>query len=335
MLKIAITPAPRKDLFHISNVMLDFRSLLSRATRPNLAPSNASAICYVQALKLTCLTLGGLGMVGLGGCSVARSGNPTNLPEAVSPQTKGQLEVRANGEDFVRDGFTSKDGWNITFDHLYVGLAEVTALQTDPPFDPDGDTVPQVTAALEQSEAVVVDLVNDASPTTALVATFDKAQSGRYNALGWRVVPAPGGPSAGQSLQLVGQASKDSETLEFSLDWDQSYQYLCGDFIGDQRKGILKQGDRTDLEATFHFDHLFGDGEAPPEDAINQDALGFAPLAALADQGNVTLNRSELQAQLSPEDFTQLETAIAGLAHVGEGHCQQVTAIAPTPEVQP
>jgi len=49
---------------------------------------------------------------------------------------KGTLQFHANGEDFVRQGFVSKDGWRITFDHVYVTLAEITGYQTDPPYDP-------------------------------------------------------------------------------------------------------------------------------------------------------------------------------------------------------
>ena len=55
---------------------------------------------------------------------------------------KGTLSLVANGEDFVRQGFVSKDGWRISFDHVYVTLADVAAYQTDPPFEPDaGDTI--------------------------------------------------------------------------------------------------------------------------------------------------------------------------------------------------
>ena len=43
----------------------------------------------------------------------------------------GTLQINANGEDFVRQGFVSKDGWSITFDHVYITLADITAYQTD------------------------------------------------------------------------------------------------------------------------------------------------------------------------------------------------------------
>jgi len=31
-------------------------------------------------------------------------------------EATGRLQVYANGEDFVRQGFVSKDGWSINFD---------------------------------------------------------------------------------------------------------------------------------------------------------------------------------------------------------------------------
>ncbi|MEO1288023.1 MAG: DUF4382 domain-containing protein, partial [Chloroflexota bacterium] len=48
----------------------------------------------------------------------------------------GTLEFHANGEDFVREGFVSKDGWIINFDHVWVSLSNVRAHQTNPPYDP-------------------------------------------------------------------------------------------------------------------------------------------------------------------------------------------------------
>lgn len=315
--------------------MPDIPFLLFRASKPsrNSSPSwltwiNQSASSPLGfTVKAILVTMGGLGLVGLGGCSTIRSSNPGSSAKAATHQAQGtgELEIRANGEDFVRDGFISKDGWAIRFEHLYVGLADVAALQTKPPFDPDWGVKPNIQSHVNQAPVTVVDLADDSAPT-ALVAQFPKAQAGRYNALGWRITPAPSGPSQGQSLSLVGQATQGSETISFVIDWDESYQYLCGDFIGDQRKGILKAGDRADLEATFHFDHVFGDGDAPPEDELNQDALGFGPLAALAEDGSLSSNRSALQSQLDPADFNTLEKAIAGLAHVGEGHCQQLAS---------
>ena len=41
----------------------------------------------------------------------------------------GTLAFYANGESFIRDGFLSKDGWRIDFDHFFVNITGATALQ--------------------------------------------------------------------------------------------------------------------------------------------------------------------------------------------------------------
>lgn len=262
------------------------------------------------AVALSPLVLGGI----LSGCASLQSG---------PAKGQGQLEVRANGEDFVRRGLVTKDDWAITFDHVYITLAELEALQTDPPFDPDGGTTPQVVHRETLPASQVVDLASP-NASTALVTSFPEASAGRYNALLVAIAPAKTGPAIGESLRLVGQAEKAGRNISFTLDWDQAYRYACGDFIGDQRKGILKAGDRADLEVTFHFDHVFGNGEAPASDELNQTALGFEPLARLAtSQDQIQLDRAALQAQLTPDDWKRLEAAMAGLVHTGEGHCQE------------
>jgi len=38
--------------------------------------------------------------------------------QAPAGDSTGTLQFVANGEDFIRQGFTSKDGWNISFDEV-------------------------------------------------------------------------------------------------------------------------------------------------------------------------------------------------------------------------
>ena len=56
-------------------------------------------------------------------------------PAAVAQDGHGILEFFANGEDFVRQGFVSKDGWQITFESLPIGIADIVAYQADSPYD--------------------------------------------------------------------------------------------------------------------------------------------------------------------------------------------------------
>ena len=56
-------------------------------------------------------------------------------PAVASAQGQATLNLVANGEDFVRQGFVTKDGWTMSFDRLDVNLARVTAYQMDGAFE--------------------------------------------------------------------------------------------------------------------------------------------------------------------------------------------------------
>ncbi len=247
----------------------------------------------------------------------------TSEEENTTTDETGTLEFVANGEDFVRQGFVTKDGWQVDFEHLYVTLDEVTAYQSDPPFDAEAGGTPEAAVTVSIDEPITIDLAEgDADAEPILVKAMD-APMGRYNALSWKMIPAEDGAAAGQTLWMEGTASKDSETVEFAIKLDPILGYVCGDFVGDERKGILEGTDTADIEATFHFDHLFGDGEAAPDDDINTGALGFDPLAAIAQDGSLDVTMTDLEAQLSPEEYETLLSILPSLGHVGEGHCEE------------
>lgn len=277
------------------------------------------------------LLTGGVLLFTLGGCATGLSeGNAPSqetaeetAEETAAVETKatGQLELRANGEDFVRQGFVSKDGWQIDFDHVYVTLSDAAAYQSDPPYAAGAAEQPTGPMTVIAPAPVTVDLAEgDATAPTVLVATV-KAPVGRYNALAWTMVPAPTGPSEGYSLFVQGTAAKAQETIPFVLKFDSALEFVCGDYVGDERKGILDADDTAELEATFHFDHIFGDGDASADDDINVGALGFEPLAAIAVDQRLEADTALLESELSPADYEQLIGLLPSLGHVGEGHC--------------
>jgi hypothetical protein len=217
----------------------------------------------------------------------------------------GTLQFHANGEDFVRQGFVSKDGWSISFDHVYITLDDINAYQTDPPYDPhDGGAISgQVTIGLDG--AYTVDLAEggeDAAPI--LVGELTDVAAGHYNAISWNMVRATSGPAAGHSLVMIGTAEKDDRVIDFTINIDAECGYDCGEYVGDVRKGIVSEGGTADLEMTFHFDHIFGDYELPADDELNQGAVGFEYFIDYADGQTAVINMTEMH-----------------LGHVGEGHC--------------
>ena len=235
-----------------------------------------------------------------------------------SPQARvGILELRANGEDFIRQGFTSKDGWQIEFDHVYTNIQDVVAYQTSPPFNPDTDV--EITAKTNAllTESAKVDLAEGDDAATPILVEQVETSAGRYNALSWKLAS-----DTEPALVLIGTASRDGETIPFEIAMNPALEFFCGDFIGDERKGILEAEGTADVEATFHFDHLFGDIDTPAEDILNRGALGFDPFAALAQDGVVKLTPDDLEAKLTKVEKIQLADIYTGLGHVGEGHCR-------------
>ncbi|WP_254565469.1 DUF4382 domain-containing protein [Oscillatoria sp. HE19RPO] len=252
---------------------------------------------------------------------------PSETPgtETASGET-GTLQIVANGEDFVRDGFTSKDGWEINFNDVYVNLAEVTAYQTDPPYNPETDSQLNPKQQVQLDGVKTVDLTATPENPSPVLAEVP-APAGQYNALSWKMVQGTEGPTAGYSLIMDGTAQKDGQTIPFVLKLDREMAFTCGEFVGDQRKGMVSPGSQGQLEATFHFDHLFGDAGAPADDEINVKALGFEPIAALASGDQVNMTATELQQALTPEDYQTLQNLLPSLGHVGEGHCQESTSL--------
>ncbi|MEM1171500.1 MAG: DUF4382 domain-containing protein [Cyanobacteria bacterium P01_H01_bin.35] len=256
----------------------------------------------------------------LSSCQNQATQTETNQAE-VNDETPGTLKLRANGEDFVRKGFISKDGWTITFDQLYVNLVEVTAYQTDPPYKAETGGKPEAKEIVLLAQTKVVDLAEGNETAETILVSEISAPPGQYNAISWKMPKATEGPAEGYSILMTGTGTKDGQSIPFTVKIDQELEFTCGDFVGDERKGILQAGETAELEATFHFDHVFGDNSATPDDEINTGALGFAPLAAIATAGKVEVDMATLKDKLSPTDYQKFMAVLPSLGHVGEGHC--------------
>lgn len=238
--------------------------------------------------------------VGLAGCQ----GTP-----------EGTLDIFVTGEERISEGFETKDGWQLHFDHAYVTLDNITTYQTNPPFEP-GQTL-QATTEVKLSGPKTVDMV---APDPVLIESV-MAPTGHYNALSWEVVEPTAGPSAGSALMLVGTAQRQDEVVNFSLGFPMALRFVCGEYIGDERKGLVSTENRADLEITFHFDHLFGDAKKDKE--FNDAALDFSTLVTLSGDRPLELDAAAIAEKLTPSQRTQLDKILASLGHVGEGHCQE------------
>ena len=263
----------------------------------------------------------------IGSCADSETTESNNSnPAVANAQGQATLNLVANGEDFVRQGFVTKDGWTMSFDRLDVNLANVTAYQMDGAFEPtETDTLDNLSYQEKVSlvdTPQVVDLAEGEADAAPILVTDAEVTPGFYNAVAWKVDTASSdSPLAGKTMVMQGKATKDDRVINFDISLNRPIQYLCGEYVGDERKGIVEADSPGELETTFHFDHVFGDADTSPDDALNVDALGFEPLAQLASNDSLTIDDATLTQQLSAEDQEKLTKAIVGLGHVGEGHC--------------
>ncbi|MBE9146049.1 DUF4382 domain-containing protein [Planktothrix mougeotii] len=246
-------------------------------------------------------------------------------PNSTQTGEMGLIQFQANGEDFVRKGLVSKDGWNINFDHVYLNFGEATAYQSDPPYNPEAGGQPIAKTSISLVIKKTVDLAEGDENTQAIVINEVPAPPGKYNAISWNLNKGTEGILAGQVMVIEGVAKKGDQQVPFILKFDQEMQFLCGDYVGEQRKGVLQPGGKADLEATFHFDHLFGNGKIPATEEPNTTALGFEPLSKIATNGELVADLPTLKQKLSPADYQTLMNILPSMAHVGEGHCQELT----------
>lgn len=231
-----------------------------------------------------------------------------SLTLAATTASAKSLTFYANGEDLAVSGFNApeltKDGWSLQFDHVFVSLSNITAYQTNPPYNAESKTPIQASTKVTLPGSFTIDLAQGTEKEpTVLIGSIDTVTAGHYNALSWKMEPATSGALQGYALALIGTATKGDERVRFDLRSPEVTHYRCGEYVGDERKGFVSTAEAGDLELTFHLDHIFGRGDKPADDPMNVGAPGFAPFANAA---------------------AQIQTlSLRGLhvGHVGEGHC--------------
>lgn len=245
-----------------------------------------------------------------------------DITEETIQENTGDLIFTVNGEDFVRSGFVSSDGWLITFRHLYVTITDITAYKSHPPYDPHSGNKIEATTVVELDGVFTIDLAGSEGNTEPVfIGTLEDVPTGHYNAITWSMVPATAGPSRGYTIYLDAQAEKGDQSYNVFLGFESGYRYSAGDFVGDVRKGFVNEGVPGELEMTFHFDHIFGDIEQPADCELNMMATGFEPFAELMQEGTVQEDLRTLERRLPVETYAKLIEVLPTLGHTGEGHC--------------
>ncbi|MDP8256135.1 MAG: hypothetical protein P9M14_10315 [Candidatus Alcyoniella australis] len=240
----------------------------------------------------------------------------------------GTLEFYANGEEFIRNGFVGKTGWDIAFSNFWVNLDGVTAFQVAEEKNAPchaghdhGDIPEGAEHAYLEGGPFWVDLHQ--GDDRALLGTVTDAVAGNYNYLNFNMIQTDTGDYSGYSIVMVGTATKDEETVAFTIKLDEQMKFnACHQETDDEYAGVVADGDTGSMELTFHSDHLFGDIESIDDpDSVNPGATGFQPFADLAVDGLLDIDQTEMSEQLSTDDYTTFIAALFTLGHSGEGHC--------------
>jgi hypothetical protein len=241
------------------------------------------------------------------------------------PTEPGTLKFYSTGGDPVFIGMVSKDGWKMVFNHFYVTMKDITAYQTDPPYDPiySADIIRYETSVTLDGTYTVDIAQGDGR---RLVAELTDAPPGLFNAVSWIMTPGTEGAAADYAIVMVGQAAKNSELIDFTIKLNYDNGYQCGEYFvagrdAADRLGQLESGGTAEVEMTYAIGYIFGDGSMPATAILNNTALGFDPLAALAVNGVLDIDQTGLENQLSADDYLLLTNAFPELGKVGVGRC--------------
>lgn len=222
----------------------------------------------------------------------------------------GTLIFKANGEDFVRQGFIDKNNWHITFNKLIINIVNPTSYSIN-----DNN----LNAELKGS--FTVDLAEgDENAQPISIGKLESIPEGNYQSLKFDIKRINEGDNKGYSIIMVGTAKKDNLSIPFTIKLDEEMTFDGKEgYVGDELKGNVTAGQEADVEMTFHFDHIFGDIEAEALDHVNTGSVGFDFFYQFAENGVVNVSQDMMK---NKAEYPTLVHAIWTLGHLGEGHCE-------------
>lgn len=225
---------------------------------------------------------------------------------------RGDLHFTANGEEFIAEGFTSKEGWDLSFDSVLVNLSEIEA------YNP---TDSGLSAKLEGTYLVDLKDSFGLDPTVS-VESLKEVPAGNYQSLRFSLKQIESGDHAGYSIILFGNAGKEGTTIPFTIRISEELTFDGKEgYVGDSIKGLLNENETADVEMTFHFDHLFGDAGSGPEEHVNAQSPGFAMFLDYEKEGRIDVSQEDL---MNHRNFNLFIGAVETLGHLGEGHCEVI-----------
>ncbi len=217
--------------------------------------------------------------------------------------TKGELTIIANGEGFVKDGFTDKGNWEISFDNVYVNLSNIEAYSDE--------------NKVSIKDSHFIDLKKVGKVVTKSVNVDN------YQGLKFSLKKAKNADYKDYTIVMIGKAKKGIQSINFEIKLNEEIRWNCPDgYVGDEIKGIVEKDKPGNVEMTFHFDHIFGDIEADIDDHINTGSVGFDYFLPFAKDGKLSVDQDTLKNKTDKDTYNKFVESLKTLGHVGEGHCE-------------
>lgn len=232
------------------------------------------------------------------------------MENAKKEAATGHLNFMVNGEDFVNQGFTDKDGWEISFEKVLINLNGISAELVNSKHKID--LAQSYSVNLKSSKG---NLIN--------IATKKNVPVGEYRRLSWKMTKMTEGQYKGYSLILSGTAKKESESIPFEIKLNEEVKWYCKDgYAGDVLKGFVEKGKSSEVEMTFHFDHIFGDINQKADDPLNMGAVGMKYFLQLAENKKLSITQQDLQEKTNKEQYNKFINSLRGIGHSGEQHTE-------------
>lgn len=166
----------------------------------------------------------------------------------------------------------------------------------------------------------IVDLA--AGNEKALPVLVDKKEhirTGNYQSLSFKIKRIHDGTFKNSSIILIGTAKKKTQKRSFTIKLNEEVDFNGKEgYVGETVKGIVSPDKESDVEMTFHFDHIFGDNTAPADSHVNADSVGFNYFDRFKKGSIVNVSQDELK---NTAEYNKLMQSIWNLGHLGEVHC--------------
>ena len=270
-----------------------------------------------------------LSLAALAGCG--ESDGSVDESDPYADRGVGKLSFYADGGDAAREGLFSVDGWQITFEHVWVNVSEFTAYQE--PIDSDDaakhfghphEDIPDEAAHETLPVTDMIDLVAGDAPVW--IDEIGDAPAGNYNFVNFTIEQAGQGDFAGYAMVLSGVAHKGSRVVNFDIPIAYEMRFTeCEHHADDPHAGVVESGGEGQVTLTMHLDHLFGDGFGnESKHQVNTIALGFEPFAQAAQAYDGQIDMIPAKDLLSPDLYAVFLAALEASGHAGDGHCRVV-----------